>query len=324
MDDKKYSKELSTKEAAELLNVKVTTIHKYVKEGKLTPSNEASWHIDNRKYFYEADLLRLKKELGKPGYTTGDVAKILNLHTVTISQYVAKGLLKAEKHIYKGRELNFISKEEFDRFSKEYLGKKRAEKKEFYDKDSETAWFQRFANHDGMEARILIEDYEPVLVTKSGLRISINEIEVNGYLPQTLIIDHGYVSKKGYATFAFPYQDKIDYPLYNFIEICYSHLGPKNMKLGLEESILTLEIKPYVFPDNLLNENIVELLNLHIKEGSITPSRKGIYIDSDHEILTFAAPSSLKKKVKQASDEKNITMEEFLADIVSNYFNDGN
>ncbi|MDE5055357.1 helix-turn-helix domain-containing protein [Niallia taxi] len=322
MHDKHYSKELTTKEAAELLNVKTTTIHKYVKEHKLTPSNEASWHIDNRKYFYEADILRLKKEIEKPGYTTGDIAKILNLHTVTVSQYVNKGLLKAEKHIYRGRELNFISKEEFELFSKEYYGKKRAEKKDFYDKDTGTAWFQTFTNENDDEGRILIEDHSPVLVTNSGLRIPISEIKSNGFKPRTEILDHGYISKKGYAKFMFLYEENINYPLYDFIEICYKHLGPKNIKLGIEESTLILEIKPYLFPDDLLKEEILELLKSNLEDGSIIPSRKGIFIDSDYELLTFAASSSIKRRVKQAADEQNITMEEFLAEIVINYFNE--
>lgn len=323
MQDKHYSKELTTKEAAELLNVKTTTIHKYVKEHKLTPSNEASWHIDNRKYFYEADILRLKKEIDKPGYTTGDVAKLLNLHTVTVSQYVNKGLLKAEKHIYRGRELNFISKEEFERFSREYNEKKRSEKKDFYDKDTDTAWFQTFTNGNGGFGRILIEEYNPIFVTHSGLRIPINEIKNNNYKPQSEILDHGYISKKGYAKFMFSYEDNINYPLYDFIEICYKYLGPKNIKLGIEESTLILEIKPYLFSDNLLNEDILVLLKSTLKDGTIIPSRKGIFIDSDYELLTFAASSSIKKRVKHAADEKNITMEEFLAEIVVNYFKEG-
>lgn len=57
-----------------------------MREKKLVPSNEASWHIDNRKYFYEDDILKLIKELAKPGYRTGEIAIKLNLYPVTVSQ----------------------------------------------------------------------------------------------------------------------------------------------------------------------------------------------------------------------------------------------
>lgn len=312
--------EITSREAAELLNVKITTIQKYVREKRLVPSNEASWHIDNRKYFYEDEVLQLKKELAKPGYTTGEIAKMLKLHPVTVSQFVSKGVLKAEKHIYRGRELSFISPEEYERFSNEYLEKKRAEKKEFYDKDLGIAWFQSFTNSNGVIGRILLEDNTPILFTSRGSKIDITEIESNGFSPRTHIVDHGYSSKKGYARFEFPYEEVIESPIYDFIEVCYEHIGFKNMKLGLFESSIVLEIKPYLFSYDRLSHVIEKQLDLYIKEGNITPSRNGLFVDSDYEILTFAAPSSLKNEVKRTCEEKSIPMEELLLEIVTGYF----
>jgi len=313
-------KEITSREAAELLNVKITTIQKYVREKRLIPSNEASWHIDNRKYFYEDDILKLKKELAKPGYTTGEIAKKLNLHPVTVSQYVSKGLLKAEKHIYRGRKISFISPEEYERFSNEYLEKKRAEKKEFYDKDTGVAWFQSFSKSDGTFGRILIEENSPILVTSEGSRVAINEIGGNGFAPLTNVVDHGYSSKKGYARFEFPYEEDIINPMYDFIETCYEYTGFKNMKLGISEESIILEIKPYLFSYDTLPHDIEKHLELYIKEGNITQSRNGLFVDSDYEIFTFAAPSSLKNEVKRTCEEKSLTMEELLLEIVSDYF----
>ena len=312
-------KEITSREAAELLDVKITTIQKYVREKRLVPSNEASWHIDNRKYFYEDDILKLKKELAKPGYTTGEIAKKLNLHPVTVSQYVSKGLLKAEKHIYRGREISFVSPEEYERFSNEYQEKKRAEKKEFYDKDTGIAWFQSFIKSDGTFGRILIEENRPILVTSEGSRVAINDIVSTGFTPQNRVEDHGYSSKKGYARFEFPYLEDINNPIYDFIERCYKHIGFKNIKLGFNESVIILEIKPYLFSYDTIPQNLEKQLNLYIKEGNITPSRNGLFVDSDYEILTFAAPSSLKKEVKRSSEEKSLTMEELLLKIVTEY-----
>jgi len=312
-------KEITSREAAELLDVKITTIQKYVREKRLVPSNEASWHIDNRKYFYEDDILKLKKELAKPGYTTGEIAKKLNLHAVTVSQYVSKGLLKAEKHIYRGREISFVSPEEYERFSNEYQKRKRSEKKEYYDKDTGIAWFQSFIKNDGTFGRILIDENRPILVTSEGSRVAINEIESCGFTPRISLEDHSYSSKKGYARFEFQYREDINNPIYDFIERCYKHLGFKNIKLGLEESSIILEIKPYLFSYDTIPQGIEKHLELYIKEGNITPSRNGLFVDSDYEILTFAAPSSLKKEIKKVSEEKNISMEELLIELVTQY-----
>lgn len=317
MDERK---EITSREAAELLDVKITTIQKYVRENKLTPSNEGSWHIDNRKYFYEDEVIQLKKELAKPGYTTGEVAKKMKLHAVTVSQYVSKGLLKAEKHIYRGRELSFISPEEYERFSNEYLEKKRAERKEFYDKELGIAWFQSFSNSHGVIGRILLEKNNPVLVTSRGSKIDITELKSNGFSPRTNIVDHGYSSKKGYASFEFPYDEDINSPIYDFIEICYEQLGPKNMKISaVADTSVTLEIKPHLFPWETCSKDTLDLISSFITEGSATQSRNGLFIDSDHEIFTFSAPSSLKKQVKVLSEKRKVTMEELLSEIVSEY-----
>ena len=92
------------------------------------------------------------------------------------------------------------------------------------------------------------------------------------------------------------------------------------MKLGIEESNIILQIKPELFPKDSLPYNLDKLLYSYIKEGSITPSKKVLFIDSDFEILTFSVPNSLKKKIKKTSVEKNMTMEELLSNVISEYF----
>ncbi|MEY8742383.1 hypothetical protein AB9M62_23270 [Bacillales bacterium AN1005] len=80
-----------------------------------------------------------------------------------------------------------------------------------------------------------------------------------------------------------------------------------------------MEIKPYLVSYDTIPQGIEKQLDLYIKEGNITPSRNGLFVDSDYEILTLAAPSWLKKEVKRISGEKGITMEELLFEIVFEY-----
>lgn len=60
MEQEVQRKIIKTSEAAEILQVKVSTVHKYVKEGKLKPVYEDDWQIDTTKLFYEDDILDLK------------------------------------------------------------------------------------------------------------------------------------------------------------------------------------------------------------------------------------------------------------------------
>lgn len=66
---------VTTKEAATILNVKPSTIHKYVREGKIKPVYEENWQIDATKLFYLEDVERLKNKNKKPGITTGEAAE---------------------------------------------------------------------------------------------------------------------------------------------------------------------------------------------------------------------------------------------------------
>jgi predicted XRE-type DNA-binding protein len=93
-----------------------------VKEKKLRPVYEDKWQIDSTLLFRKEDVLKLQKQLEKPGYTTGEVAEILEIHPTTVSSYIKKGLLKAEKdfHIGLGKEVYFIKEEELERFQREY------------------------------------------------------------------------------------------------------------------------------------------------------------------------------------------------------------
>ncbi|KZE67968.1 hypothetical protein AWM68_17500 [Fictibacillus phosphorivorans] len=305
---------ITTKDAAEKLGVKSSTIHKYVKEGKLKPVYGDNWHIDATKLFYEDDVLELKKELAKPGISTGEAAELLGLHKTTITQYINKGLIHAEKKTYRGRELNFISPEELERFKLSYESKQKRERKDFYDKETGYAWFQSFEDKEGnRNNRILLnQNGDPYLSTSQNEDISIEDIKPEGYKPVYLIKDHDYIHKRGYAKFTFkPSED-----VYSIIELFYRNLGPKNLKLNLrEDHFIEVEVKPILIKEEI-NEIQLSTLNNSLEEGNIIVRHDGVFIDSDLEIITIAAPSGLKKKIKQDSEKDNISMEDVVLNIL--------
>lgn len=92
------------------------------------------------------------------------------------------------------------------------------------------------------------------------------------------------------------------------------------MKLGVVRIKVILEMKSYLFPYEKPPQNFNKLLSAYIKDGSVTPSKKELFIDSDFEILTFAVSNSLKQKIKKASIEKNKSMEELICEIMFDHF----
>lgn len=309
---------IPTKEAAKILNVKTSTIHKYVRENVLKPVYEDDWQIDTSKLFYKDDILELKKKFEKPGLTTSQAAKLLGLHPTSVSLYIQKGLIKAEKKPYKGREIYFIQPEDLELFKSSYVEKKKWESKDFYNKKKDLAWFQPFTHSTTNEyGRILFkEDKEtPILVTNFGQNIPINKIKEKGFTPLYSIPDINYINKKGYAKFKLDYKETPHCLEYEIIDLFYTQLGPKNMKLNMLENTIHIEVKPIrlTTPDI---DKIFAVLNTYIIEGKILKRHDGIFIDSDIDTVTFSLPIELKKTLKEEAG--HLTLEEYVLKIVKN------
>jgi excisionase family DNA binding protein len=309
---------LTTKEAAELLKVQPSTIHKYVKDGKLEPVYVTNWQIDATKLFFKEDIEKLKQEFSKPGITTGEAAELLGIHHTTISQYIQKGLIKAEKKPYKGRDIYFIEPEEIENFKSTHEFKRKKEQKEFFDKETGFAWFQSFTDvHGNQNNRILLDgEGEALLVRDNGKKITLNNIVAAGYSPVVSIPDIDYISKRGYAKFIFNQTDLF----YSIIELFYLHLGPKNMKVSLQEDrTLKVEIKPIYIKSQLPNE-ILQELRISLLEGSISNRLDGIVINSDLETITVAVPSELKELIRKEAEVTQRTIEEVVLSVLKDKF----
>ncbi|MCS0824673.1 helix-turn-helix domain-containing protein [Cytobacillus firmus] len=305
---------ITTNEAAEILKVKPSTIHKYVKQGELKPVYEDNWHIDNTKLFYKEEVEELKQKKGKPGITTGEASKLLGLHTATIFQYIQQGLLAAEKKLYKGREYYFIAPEELERFKSFYEEQKRNEGKDFYDKDKNYAWYQEFLSPEGKDSNFLLlnEERQPYLQTQNGEHIPYEEIEKAGYKPVRKISDIGYKTQKGFAKFSFMESQEF----YRTMGLFYSKLGPKNIKVFLDkENKITVEVKPILIKDDI-PDYIFSLLEESIIEGDISKRLEGVFIDSDLDVLAIAIPSKLKRKIKEDAAKSKSTIEELVISIL--------
>lgn len=305
---------LTTDEAAKLLGIKPSTLHKYVKQGEVKPVYEDNWHIDNTKLFYKVDIEKLKVKKEKPGLTTGEAASLLGLSNATIFQYIQQGLIKAEKHNFNGRDYNFIDPAELERFKVAYEESKLRDGKEFYDKSNGYAWFQEFFDSEGDGNNyILVDDVgNPFLKTWDKKNIPYDDINKENFRVKYTIPNVNYKTKKGFAKFTF----REDELLYNVMQLFYTNLGPKNIKIFLDgDKKYSVEVKPILLKGEL-PEHIFNFLKGSIIEGSISKRLDGIYIDSDLEIIQIGAPSKLKSKIKRDAENSGQTMEEFILNIL--------
>lgn len=156
---------LTTKEVADILGVTTATVLKYAKEGRLAPS----------KLFKEVDVLQLQKEIHKSGLTTGEAAEKLGVTLQTVKNFIKSGELSASKHLFRGREIYFISKDDFEKFDYSYTAAKKKGMKEFFLKEgSHTYDYGRIMD--------LGKGEKGYLKTEEGREIQLAEKEFDEFL----------------------------------------------------------------------------------------------------------------------------------------------
>lgn len=313
---------LTTKEVADILEVTTATVLKYAKEGRLAPYTEDPFQIDSSKLFKEVDVLQLQKENHKPGLTTGEAAEKLGVTPQTVKNFIKSGELTAAKHPYRGREIYFISKEDFEKFDDSYTTGKKRGMKEFFLKDGKRTkgLFQLYRNRHTYEyGRImdLGKGEKGYLKTEKGREIQLDEKEFDEFLPINKIEEKPYILKKGYAVFEFALSENVMSHTYKIIDLFYTHAGPKNMKLVVLGGKIHVEVKPITIRiETQYHQEDIKLLTNVLVEGKVKYGPAAIVIESDLMPVTVNLPLSLKEKVKEDAKKAGMSMDEYVLSII--------
>jgi hypothetical protein len=78
-------------------------------------------------------------------------------------------------------------------------------------------------------------------------------------------------------------------------------------------------VKP-VLIEEIPSNNIFKVITDSVLEGGVSKRLDGIYIDSDVEIISVAAPSDLKQKIKEEAEQQRMTMEDLVIRILKNHY----
>lgn len=311
---------LTTKQVAEMLDLSIATIYKYIKEKRLRPIYEDSWHIDETHLFKKEDVETLKEKLEKPGLTTGEVAKQLQVHPTTVAAYIKKGELKATKQLYKGRNLYFISEDEVANFKKEHPKQQKRRKKEFYSKSTRLYLFQTVKNKQTFElGRIMkLSTGNGEIWTESGEIIACDHMQQHDFFVVENFLEKDYITKRGYVIFRFPLPKHIASPIFSLIESFYRELSYRNIRVTKREQHIQLEVKPCFIKELKEDSHPYEInvLQKHIIKGSVIKRHNGLLLESDMEVLTINLSSSLKNRLKNLAKHQDLTMEEYVRKLI--------
>ncbi|WDC91271.1 helix-turn-helix domain-containing protein [Priestia megaterium] len=282
------------------------TIYTYIQRGKLYPINKDDWHIEGRYEFDLEDVIRLKEELKKPGLTTKEVAQQLDLSVNTVNKYIKQQLLPAFQAEYRGMNCYFVNEEDLETFKRTHEVGRKPSKRHFYHAEQNIALFQLFVKKSEEKeqfARIISVEDPIMAVTEQHEEITVEKLLDRGYEAAYEIESKKPITKEGYATFAFKQTAYAKSQLYKLMDFFYQYLSPTNMRITPQEEKeqFIVEVKPVLLTESA--QEIVELLESVLVSGKINKRSRGIYIDSDLEVVRVKVTSDLKEELQQKAKE---------------------
>ncbi|MCM3773722.1 helix-turn-helix domain-containing protein [Priestia aryabhattai] len=282
------------------------TIYTYIQQGKLNPINKDDWHIEGRYEFDLEDVVRLQEELKKPGLTTKEVAQQLDISVTTVNKYIKQELLPAFQAEYRGMNCYFVHEEALEEFKSTHEVGKKPSKRHFYHAEKNIALFQLFVKkQDEKEefARIISVEDSIMAITEKHEELTLEELIHRGFEAAYTIESKKMITKEGYATFAFKQTAYAKSHLYKLLDLFYQYVSPTNMRITPQEEKeqFLIEIKPVLLTES--SQELVELLESVLVSGKINKRSRGIYIDSDLEVIRVKVTSDLKEELQHKAKE---------------------
>ncbi|MDP9578347.1 UNVERIFIED_ORG: hypothetical protein J2X74_004207 [Bacillus sp. 1751] len=159
--------------------------------------------------------------------------------------------------------------------------------------------------HDEKEefARITSVEDPVMAITEKHEELTLEELLHQGFEAAYEIESKKTITKEGYATFAFKQTAYAKSHLYKLMDLFYQYLSPTNMRIMLQEEKeqFLIEIKPVLLTES--SHELAELLESVLVSGKINKRSRGIYIDSDLEVVRVKMTGTLKKELQQKAKE---------------------
>lgn len=309
---------LSTKEAAAFLNIAIPTVHKYVKDKWIKPAYE-DWQQDGTMLFYIDDLKNLRELIKKPkGYTVSELAKELGTTSSRVLQSIYNGRLKAEKHIYRGKETYFINHTDAEVYLKDNNLKVKEQKNySIVINNAEYYLYQQLIQSKTNRKARVVEIVDGKVLTEDNDYITIQDALNKGYVVDGAIKRGKIISAKGHVKLEFSIPKKIDSTFFNIIDWIYQYITPSNMNISISNDKVVIKIKPASIPiDSMKYKKEIKFLIGHIIEGKIIIQDNKLILKSDWESVTFYLHDNEKKQLKNLAKQKSTTLEELCRAIL--------
>ncbi|QAS54856.1 helix-turn-helix domain-containing protein [Halobacillus litoralis] len=322
---------MSPKEAADYLEKSLLSVYKYINDGKLSVAQEEGISTKRNRLLYTSEVKEFKNRTSKPGWTTGDIGKKLNISASSVYSFIENGDLKGEKKRWGNREVYFVEPKEALRFidwyqqergSSTLTSPKKNEGKSFYSKKHNLYLFQElYSLHLKQMARVT--SMAPIKVTdEQGAIYTIDEAVELGFKAKKIYEIIPHKTSKGYAHFKMPLPSSIVHPQFDLIEKIYEELSFSNIYLYASEGKLELFTKQFELTD--LEKVYYEQLNKHLMDGSVVHKTGVTIANSSIETISFPVHRDYKDLLIKHAELKGISLGDYVKRIVETHVDQEN
>ncbi|MCP3763690.1 helix-turn-helix domain-containing protein [Domibacillus sp. A3M-37] len=315
----------STKEVAELIKRSVPTVHVYVQEGKLTPV-EDPWSGHHGHLFSKEEVERFIEAMPEEptGMSLNQAAARLHTNRASITTYINEGLLPSTTGKVLGRTATLIHESDLKEFSERYqkrIQEDRLTQRQYYNKKTKEAVYQRFSSPSLPEARLMREGLGEWYFIDPATKqtFSYNEGIYTHRLTPNYSVEFGKrTGTPGYAILKLPTEYSLTYQA---MDLIYQHVKAANLYVELIGDRIVLHMKDTILRG--VSEELGYFLKRQLVQGRIQYSREheAISIESEEELLSVYLPRKIKEWLKKEAEEKGTSMQEVAGDIIEEVYN---
>lgn len=314
----------TTNEAAEFLDVTTNTIYQYIKQDILRPSNLEEFKYSREYKFTQEELERVQSLFKKPGLTTTEVGKLLNVKPHTVFTYIKEGKLPAVQKEYKGRMIYFIKEEDAAHFQQSLQQKQKVSRQSFYVKPYSVALYQLFTHEEShKKARIVeLSKKEAIVQFDDG---NIETVPLQSFTEQMFqpvyAVRKEKLHRKGKITFKFPKPRNIHAVSYYLIDLFFQQVGFPNMMIIEKNEMVLIEVKPLVLELSQEQSDVLDLMKQSLVDGELIEGPAYVRLISPMVPLHIKEiPRTLKDQIKEKAKKEQTSMEQAVIRILKDYF----
>lgn len=314
---------LTTQQVAEILELSVQSVYRYLKNGEIKPIYQDKWKQDKSHLFRLSDVEALKLKIQRPqGKGVAEAAAVLNASNSTVIKYIKSGELKATMHKYKGRNTYFIQDQDLADFKerKQGEGLSTLGKSRSFAKDKIHYLFQPFVN--GVDVARVIAVSPPIELIWDNKTYTLDQIREMGFTPFYKInIKKTIINKQNKIVFEVPVNyENLNSIAFKSIDMLIQIFGVTNIKFEFDEKYIKVIVyETFIELDQGYisnNEELFSFLKKHISQGALILRHNGYIFDSELNSITFPISKELKESLKNRADKLGISLKQHVQNIV--------